>query len=143
MNKKIIAILILSITIAAGSAFYGGMEYQQSKTPAIMDFQNFRDLSSGERQQRFQEMGANVGLRGVRMGNGTGFISGEIISKDDKSIVVKFSDGGSKIIFFSDSTEVAKSASGSINDVEVGRNISVSGAANQDGSITAQTIQLR
>lgn len=33
-------------------------------------------------------------------------VSGEIISKDEKSMVIKIKDGGSKIVFFSDKTEV-------------------------------------
>lgn len=75
--------------------------------------------------------------------SGTGVASGEIISKDDKSIIVKLRDGGSKLIFFSDKTSVSKMAEGSEEDIKVGEQVAANGSANSDGSITANTIQLR
>lgn len=153
MSKTLLSILAAAIVVGGG-AFYGGMKYAESKTPrgrfSQADFQN---LSPEERRERLQELGTNAGgFRGGRTGGqaGSGFTSGEIISKDDKSVTVKLREvrlpdgqGGSRIVFFSDSTEIIKSASGSINDLEVGNNISVNGTANSDGSITAQSIQLR
>ncbi len=141
MNKKIISLVLL--VIAGGALFYGGMKYDQSKKTASRGASNFANLSPEERQARATAGGfAGMG-RGGRAGGGTGFITGEVISKDDKSVTIKLNDGGSKIVFLSESTEITKSASGSINDLEVGKNISVNGVANSDGSVTAQTIQLR
>ena len=68
---------------------------------------------------------------------------GEVISADDKSITIKLRDGGSQIIFFTPSTPVTKSVSSSASDVAVGEQVTVSGAKNQDGSISAQSIQIR
>jgi len=147
--KKLIPIVIITAVVVGGGAFYGGMKYQESKTPqrpAAGNFQNLQNLSPEERQQRLQELGTNAGgSRAGRTGGqaGGGFTSGEIISRDDKSITVKLQDGGSKIVFLSDSTEVTKSAQGSLGDLTVGTQISVNGTANSDGSVTAQTIQLR
>jgi len=137
--KKIISIVLVIIVAGAlaGGAFYGGMKYGENKTTQGI---------SQERQQRFQQMGASAaGAMGGRSGNqaGNNFVTGEIISKDDKSITVKLRDGGSKIIFFSDTTEVDKFTMGSSSDFELGKTVLVTGKTNQDGSITAQSVQLR
>jgi len=149
--NKLIAIVIATAVVVGGGAFFGGMKYAESKSPrgrvSQADFQNLQNLSPEERQQRLQELGANAGGFRGRSGSGQrgggGFTAGEIIAKDDKSITVKLQSGGSKIVFLSDSTEITKSAAGTLSDLEVGKNISVNGTANSDGSVTAQTIQLR
>src|SRR3989338_5136266 len=149
--NKLIAIVIATAVVVGGGAFFGGMKYAESKSPrgrvSQADFQNLQNLSPEERQQRLQELGANAGA-GFRGGAGGGqrgrggFTAGEIIAKDDKSVTVKLRDGGSKIIFFSDSTEISKSAEGTSSDLEVGKSITVNGVANSEGSVTAETIQL-
>lgn len=84
------------------------------------------------------EKGTKTGGMG---GNGT---SGEIISKDAQSITVSLpNNGGSKIILISNNTPVTKQASGSIADLAVGTTITATGTTNQDGSISAQSIQIR
>lgn len=146
--KKLLPIII-TIIIVGGGSFYGGMKYQESKTPTAADFQNLRNLSPQQRQQMFGQSGANTSgaLAGGRGGaNGA---AGEIIAKDNKSITIKLRDArlpdgqaGSKIIFFSNSTKITESTEGSLNDLEIGKTIMVSGKQNSDGSITAETIQL-
>ena len=145
---KLIVIVIATAVVVGGGAFFGGMKYAESKSPRRLsqgDFQHLQNLSPEERQQRFQELGANAGGFRGRMGGqaGGGFTSGEIISKDDKSVTIKLRDGGSKIVFLSDSTEITRFAEGTLSDLAVGKNISVNGTANSDGSVTAQSIQLR
>lgn len=146
--NKFIAIVIATAAIVGGVAFFSGMKYAETKNSrgqfSRADFQN---LPPEERQQRLQQLGINSG--GFRGGFGggqrgvSGFIAGEIISKDDKSITMKLRDGGSRIVFFSDSTEISKLVEGNLNDLIVGKNISVNGTTNPDGSITARSIQLR
>jgi hypothetical protein len=133
MKKTIIVAVVVAVVFAAGG-FYGGMQYAEANKQTSFSRNNFngQNLPSGNASQR----------AGARMGGG-GFVAGEIISKDDKSITLKVSDGGSKIIFYSDSTEIQKSIKGSSSDLEMGKMISVGGTANQDGSITAKTIQAR
>lgn len=141
MNKTIIIAVVAVVVVGAG-AFYGGMRYANAKAPASGSG-NFANLTPEQRAARAQQFGA-AGGRGAGGGNrGAGFTTGEILSKDDKSITVKMVDGGSKIIFFSDSTQIMKSAAGSPSDLTVGQQVVANGSANQDGSLTAQSLQLR
>lgn len=158
MNKLILIIIAVAIVVGGGS-FYGGMKYAESKGPrggfSRADFQN---LSPEERQQRFQELGANVGgafgedheggsgFRGGRFGSGTDGsrpLTGEVISQSDDSLTIKLSDGSTKIVFVSNNTQITKSVEGALGDLVTGEQIFVGGTENPDGSYTAQTIQLR
>jgi len=140
--KKLLPIII-ALIIVGGGAFYGGIKYSQSKT-SFGDFsrQNFQNLSEEQRQELFQ---GNIGeaFEG-RIGRGSngGFLNGEVIAKDEQSITLKMPDGGSKIIFFSASTQISKTTGGSVEDLEIGKQITVTGEENSDGSYTAQMIQL-
>lgn len=139
--KKNIIWIVLIIVVGAGS-FYGGMLYGKqtnaSSRPGLGQFQNL----TNEQRQQFQQ---NGGQRRVGQGTGAGggFATGEILSKDDASVTIKLQNGGSKIIFYSGSTTVGKTTTGTTNDLIVGENVTANGVANSDGSITAQQIQIR
>lgn len=140
--KKIVPIALL-ILITSGASFFVGMEYQKKKigfTPN--DFQNMRNLSPEDRQNFAQNRGGEDGARFGRTA-GAGFVTGEIINKDDQSLTIKLADGGTKIVFFSDTTTINKMAEGVKDDLQNGENIIVNGSANDDGSLTAESIQLR
>ncbi len=147
--KKIFIIIILAIV--GSGAFYGGMEYAKNRgtgdSSSLGNFQNLQNLSPEERAQMRQQFGANIGSapRGGQFGErlGNGFINGEIIAKDDQSITIKLPDGGSRIVFFSESTDITKSASGSVDDLTENEQVIVNGQENSDGSYTAATIQIR
>jgi hypothetical protein len=128
--KKIIIVVVLVLVVGTG-AFYGGMMY--GKNSAQSSRQQFFQANVGGTFQR------QVGARG----SGLGFVSGEVISKDDQSLTLKMQDNSSKIVFFSDSTSVLKTDQGSIDDIEPGQQIMVQGEENSDGSYTAQSIQQR
>jgi len=129
MQKNILVIIaIVVLLVVGGGAFYGGMVYGKSQN--VMP-----NFAAGDFQS----------LRGNRTGNaGGGFTSGDILSKDASSITVQLpNNGGSKIIFYSDTTQINKTASGSADDLATGISITATGTTNADGSITAQTIQIR
>lgn len=140
--KKTILITALILIVGAG-AFFGGMEYGQSNKQAKgnNNFRNIANMQNLSEEQRQQMMQQAEGRRGAG-GNG-GFTSGKIIAKDDKSITVELNGGGSKIVFFSDATKVGQYTDGKIDDLAVGKSVMVNGSSNQDGSVTAQMIQVR
>lgn len=133
-NKKMIA-MILTCVVAGILVFFIGMKYGQAGSNKLG--KNFSQFGA-------RNMGTQKGmLGGSGMNRNGGATMGEILSKDDKSITVKLRDGGSKIILYSNTTEISKFTAGTVDDLMVGSNIMVNGKANNDGSITAQTIQLR
>lgn len=136
-NKMLIGFIIAMIVVGAGS-FYGGMLYGKSQASS---------QNNAARQQRLgqgagQVQGGQFNRQG-RAGQAGSFVNGDIIAKDDKSITVKSADGGSKIVFLSGTTQIMKSVNGSTADLENGKNVMITGSANSDGSLTAQSIQLR
>lgn len=142
-NKNSIIGIIVILFVAAG-AFYGGMQYGTSK--AVITAQANRGGGFGG--------GANGGQRGVGQGQGGqrsgganggagDFSGGQITAKDDTSVTVKTRNGSSQIIFFSPSTTIDKSVSGVSSDLSVGQQITANGKSNSDGTLAAQSIQIR
>ncbi len=141
--KKIIPIIVVLIIIIGG-VFYGGLKYGQSKNLlGDISRQNFQNLSPEQRQQLFQGNIGGNSQRGIGGGAGANFLNGEVTDKDEQSLTLKTPDGGSKIVFFSASTTVSKTIDGSINDIEIGKSIMVTGSQNSDGSYTTKSIQIR
>ncbi len=129
--KKIMPVFVALLILVGGGSFYGGMKYADSARAAAIAARsgvgNFRG-------------GTGAGRMG---GNGRGgFANGEILSKDNSSVTIKLTNGGSQIVFFSTSTQIMKSTAGSVDDLVAGQNIMVNGSANPDGSVTARSIQL-
>lgn len=140
--KKIIFVFI-AVLLAVGGAFYGGMKYQQSKSPfGNLSRENFQNLSSEQRQQLQANVGNTIAGGADRRAS-SNFISGEVIAIDEQSLTIKMPEGGSKIVLYSGATEISKFTNGNSGDLEVGKTISVTGETNDDGSITAQSIQIR
>lgn len=130
MKKTII--IVVALLVVAGGSFFGGMKYGQSKV----------SFPAGEFSGRDFPNMINGNASSTKMQGGS-FLTGEVVSKDDQSLTIKTSDGSSKIVFFSSSTAVSKTTEGSLSDIEVGKQITVSGSQNSDGSYTAKTIQER
>jgi hypothetical protein len=140
MDKKMLAAFAVALVIVGGGAFYGGSAYGTTHAVSARGAQFRAGVGGG--------MGGN-GQGGFARTGGPGgagnasFVNGEIIAKDDKSITLKLRDGGSRIVFLSDSTEIAKSAAGTRDDLVSGQTVTVTGKPNDDGSLTAQGVQLR
>jgi hypothetical protein len=131
MNTKQWVTLIVVAIIFAGGGFFGGMKYQQSKTPV---------RAAGAAGLRGQAFGAG-GRAGAAAGSQ--FLNGIVLSKDAQSFTVKMQNGSSKIVLYSGSTSINKTVGGTADDIIVGNQIVVTGSTNSDGSLTAQNVQIR
>lgn len=76
--------------------------------PEGFNLEEFQNLSQEERMERMQEFRANSegGHVGGIMNGNAAFIRGEIINKDEVSITIKLVDSGSRLIFYSDDTQI-------------------------------------
>ncbi len=137
LSKKILTIIIAGAVALSGLSFFAGIKVGGAKKSSF---------GRGTFPGGAGEMTGPIADRqGNKIANRSfgGMVSGEIISKDDKSLTVKTADGGSRIVLFSSLTEIGKTAVGTLADLEIGKNVMINGKANTDGSITASVIQLR
>jgi hypothetical protein len=143
MNKNKIMFIVIGVVILVG-VFYGGMIYGKSKIPTLGANKFDSNMQNGVGQ--FGPNGRNNKI------TGGGFVAGQIIGKDANSITVQLmnndpasinTSSGSKIIFLDGSTTIAKTITGSVNDLATGTQVSVTGTVNSDGSLIAKSIQIR
>lgn len=129
MHKKHVTLTIAIAIVVGAIGFFGGMKYGQAKA---------QPASRGQ----FRTAGGAAFFRGGAGGGQGAFTTGQVLSKDDKSITVQSPNGSSKIIFYSGTTQVGKFVSGSSSDINTGQRVTVTGTPNSDGSITAQNIEI-
>ncbi len=127
-------LLIIPLVIGAGFGFIGGMQYQRSKQPSF-------PVGLTERMGR--NFRGEVAFRdeGVRAGFG-GSVRGEVLRVDEEGFTVKLADESSKIVFTSPQTQVFTAEEGQLEDMAVGQQVMVIGHTNNDGSVSATTVQL-
>jgi uncharacterized protein YneF (UPF0154 family) len=134
--KNNILYIIIALLVGTGAGFFGGMKYQQSKTPSFSG--NFRPemMRNGDRSGVSRINGNRT------VGGFSGRVIGEAISVDDTSITVKLSDGSTKNILVTSSTTYTKSDDATNSDITTGTKVGVFGVTNSDGSVTASEVQI-
>jgi len=153
MKKRYLITLVIVIVVAVGG-FFGGMSYQKSKDSLsglsgqdlITKMQSLGMSGNGFGGNRVTDVnGGNFTFpgdaNGQRFGGG-GMVNGEIVSMDSQSVTVKQQDGSTKTVYYSSSTTISKTTTGSSSDLAVGTEVSTNGTANSDGSVTAQSIRI-
>lgn len=138
MKQSYIVTAVIAVVVG-GIAFYGGMQYQLKKTPAMAQFGN-RMMGQGAGQAQGGQGRGN--FQGRMNGQGMQPINGEVISVDDTSMTVKLQDGSSKIIILSEKTAFNKTSEGLKTDIKTGGHVTAFGSANTDGSVTAQNVSI-
>lgn len=135
--KKEIPIFIISLVVVSGVSLFIGTKISNSKSAP--NFRSGMPSGFGNNQYGLQQGSGIVSNRLM----GQNMVNGDILSKDDSGITIKLRDGGSKIIFVSNTTTVYKSVEGTKDDLIVGESVVVNGKTNTDGSISATSIDLR
>lgn len=144
MNR--IAIIVFGVlvvaAIAAGS-FYGGMVYGKNQAQADLPaFVNAGGVAGG-RGQFGTPPGAQDGTAGGQFaGRQGGMLFGEIQAVGNGELTVTDQTGESIQVIVADTTLIQKQAEVTLADLEVGETVVISGNRDDDGSITARSLQV-
>ncbi len=127
MKKYLVHIVWLVIAIVAlGGGFFWGKE-----------------SGAASRASGFAGAYSSSTRRTAGGATGGGLVTGQIVTMGNSSITLQLANGNSEVVFYSTSTPVSEPTMVSVNTLKVGTTIMVGGASNSDGSLTAQTIQVR
>ena len=148
MTKTLTIILgIVLGLIVAGASFYGGMIYgknQATATAAAVPMNmpdGFQPPDSaampGDGTRPFGGRG-----EGGDFAAPAGMTFGEIESIDGNTLTLLTQSGGTATVQVTDTTLIEKNASVDVTDLVVGETVIVSGSDNDDGSITARSVQV-
>ncbi len=146
MGKKFVIWAIVIALVAGGAGFFSGMA--AGKANALKTANG--GLGAGSFGGNFARTGgAGAGgryfLKGgaMHLGSSGSFAAGQILSASANNIVIKMPNGSTKIILLSSATKINKSVAGSASDLSQGESVVISGTANQDGSISADAVDIR
>jgi hypothetical protein len=131
MKKYTVHIIWLVIALVAlGGGYYWG---NASATASRGSFTGAAG-TFGSSTRRFAGAGGAAG---------GGLAVGQIMTIGSSSITLQLANGNSEVVFYSSSTPVSEPTTVPASELKVGTNVMVAGTTNSDGSVTAQTIQVR
>jgi hypothetical protein len=137
--KTVVFVLIgvLVVAAVAAGAFFGGMKYGQNQV-----LQNpIQFLRQGGPQGTGGEVRVFEGTPPAGMGAGRfGMAADMVQSVDGNTVTVSTQDGNVKVQT-SDTTLIQKYVAVTVDKLEPGEQVIVSGTKNDDGSITARSIR--
>jgi len=153
MNKtlQIIVGLIVLIAVAAGSFYAGTIYAQQQQTAnraaqlANRQGQNPNlNIDNADGNAARNQPGGRLGNQdgGRNAGQGGGGTFGQIDEIDGDTLIVTTRNGNQIKVLVTGTTLIEKYASVSATDLEIGETLVISGSKNEDGSITARSLQV-
>ena len=144
MNKTVtIIVAIVVVLVVAGGSFYGGMLYGKSQATPTTPEEMFAQFRGQRGAGQFSGGGqAPSGVQGgqVRIGGFGGGTTGTVENIDEDVLIISTDDGPVKVLV-TDTTMVQITRSASVDELELGSTVVVAGSRNDDGSITARSIQ--
>lgn len=133
ISKSNVAIAgVLTAAVFFGAGYFSAGLFNKSGLPNGGQF-----MVTGVNGQR-----SNLQRMGNRNTMG-GFINGELVKKDASSLSIKQRDGNMKLVLVTSSTKAMKMTESNLGEFAIGQQIMVTGSSNSDGSLTAQTVQIR
>ena len=140
MNKRVLvglAIVVLVILVAGGGFFAGTAVGQSRARQDLFQGRFGGQAGQGGQFQRPARTPQPGQGGGARLGNG---IMGTIKSVEGDTLEVTTAEGDTQV-HATDTTLVEKYTAVGVGDLEVGERVIVSGSQNDDGSVTARSIQ--
>ncbi|HUW11907.1 MAG TPA: DUF5666 domain-containing protein [Anaerolineae bacterium] len=146
MNKGLLsALIIIGVLILLAGSFYGGMVFGEQRAQADLP-EAFRERMAQFGQGEPAAPGAVEGQLGQggfgRLGGQGGGLFGQIEEINGDTIVVTGFDGQQTVVQITDTTLIEKYASVTASELAPGEQVTVSGSENEDGSITARSVQV-
>lgn len=146
--KRFVILLVAAVVVggAVGGAFIGGIAIgkNQGRETALQGLQN----RTSQFTSRFGQGGiqGGTGNQTITVGPGEfgglfgmGGITGTVAKVEGGVITLNTPQGAVRVVV-SDNTAIQKMSEGSLDDISLSENITVSGERNQDGSIAAWNI---
>ena len=136
-TKKFVSIVVAVIVLVGiiGGAFFGGVATGKNKSSTTTTTQysgRTGQFPGGTNSSTFNRSAAGFGIGGGTMGTVSG-INGDVIT-------LTTTNGSVEQVYTNSSTRIEEMATGSLSDITVGQNISVSGRRSQSGSVNATSI---
>lgn len=114
--RNLIIVGVLAAVIFGAGGFFAGRQFQQKPIVPMRRFNNNQN------------------------GNGA-VVRGEILNMGDHNLTVKLPDGSSKLVLISGSTAILETVTASQSALQTGKQVTVLGNNNPDGSVTATNVQ--
>jgi len=137
--KSFVTLLVVAVILgsAIGGALAGGIAIGKSQGSQTNQYSSLPSgLGNISGLGNFQFPGNNTGIR-----SGSGTTAGTV-EKVEGDIVTLNTGTGTVLVNIGNSTSIEKMAEGSLGDISIGANITVSGNKNADGSIEARSITI-
>lgn len=140
MGKRIavvLGVLALVIVAAGGGFFYGKSVGASQASLARQQFARGRLNGQGSQTPAANRTPQPGSQNGARQGNGT---MGTVESIEGDTVVISTQQGSVRVKT-TDTTLIQKFTSVGVKDLATGEQVMVAGSKNDDGSITARSIQ--
>jgi hypothetical protein len=143
MNRTVMVVLaVLVVVVVAAGSFYGGMVYGKNQVEPTFAVAGEGIEFSGPRGQ-FGQRGMQPGAEeGQLLREQGGMLFGEIQSIGSGELTVTDPNGEQITVYVGDTTLIQKQASVTLDALEEGETVIISGNRDDDGNITARSLQV-